>query len=99
VSRSFRQAPLFVGLFTGQIAIGSAIALAPGNLVDLLLNMQVLNGVITPIVLTFILVLANRPSVLGDAANTRVFRAVATACVIAIAIMAVLVVAQTLTGG
>ena len=42
---------------------------APGNLIQLLINMQLLNGVITPIILTFILVLANRRSVLGVAAN------------------------------
>ena len=98
VSRSFRQAPLFLGLFTAQVFVGAAIALTPGNLVDLLLNMQVLNGVITPIILGFILVLANRRSVLGDAANTTRFRTVATACVAAIAVMAALVVGQTLVG-
>lgn len=96
VSRSFKEAPLFLGLFTAQIAVGSFIALAPGNLIDLLLNMQVLNGIITPIVLSFILVLANRRSVLGEAANSRVFRAVATTCVLVIAVMAIVVVAQTL---
>ena len=36
--------------------------------------MQVLNGLITPIVLMFILILANRRSVLGDAANGPGFR-------------------------
>src|SRR4029450_2070841 len=57
VSRSFRQAPLFLGLFTGQILIGAAVALVPGNLISLLINAYVLNGLITPIVLTFLGVL------------------------------------------
>ena len=98
VSRSFREAPLFVGLFTGQVVLGAAVALAPGNLVALLLNTQVLNGVITPVILTFILVLANRRSVLGTAANGPVHRVVATVCVVAIALMAVAVVVQTVAG-
>ena len=69
VSASFREAPLFYGLFTLQIVVGAGIALAPGNLVSLVVNAQVLNGIITPLLLTYVLILANRKSVLGAAAN------------------------------
>ena len=69
MSRRFREAPLFLSLFTGQVVVGAAVALAPGNLIDLLIKTQVLNGLITPIILVFILILANRRSLLGDAAN------------------------------
>jgi NRAMP (natural resistance-associated macrophage protein)-like metal ion transporter len=98
VSRSFREAPLFLGLFTGQIVLGAAVALIPGNLVELLINTQILNGLVTPVILTFILLLANRTSVLGAAANTPRYRAVATVCITAIAAMAALVVVQTMFG-
>src|SRR5262249_57494784 len=70
VSRRFREAKLFLGLFTVQIIVGTAIALLPGNLIDLLLNTQFLNGLITPILLTFILVLANRRRLMGANANS-----------------------------
>ena len=69
VSSSFRQAPLFLGLFTAQILIGSAVVLVPGNLINLIINTQVLEGVITPMTLILILILANRRSLLGAAAN------------------------------
>ena len=95
VSRRFREAPLFLSLFTGQVVIGAAVALAPGNLVDLLIKTQVLNGLITPVILVFILVLANRRSLLGDAANGRIFRAVATVAVLGVSMMSALVVVQT----
>ena len=98
VSRTFREAPLFMGLFTVLVMIGAAVALLPGNLIDLLLNMQVLNGFITPIVLTFILVLANRRNVLGAAVNGPRFRAVATVCVVVIAVLASVVFVQTVGG-
>ena len=65
VSKSFRQAPLFLGLFTAQILIGAGVVLVPGNLIQLIINTQVLEGVITPITLVFILVLANRRSAAG----------------------------------
>lgn len=98
VSRTFRQAPLFLGLFTGLILIGSLVALLPGNLISLLLNMQVLNGIITPIILVFILVLANRRSVLGDAVNGPRFRVAALICVIVIGVLAAVVLVQTVAG-
>lgn len=98
VSRTFRQAPLFLGLFTALILIGSIVALLPGNLISLLLNMQVLNGIITPIILTFILVLANRRSVLGDAANGPRLRVAAAVCVVVIGVLAVVVLVQTVAG-
>lgn len=98
VSRTFREAPLFMGLFTALIVIGSLVALVPGNLIDLLLNMQVLNGLITPIILLFILLLANRRSVLGDAANGPKLRVLAAVIVVVVAVLAVVVLVQTVAG-
>ncbi len=98
VSRRFRDAKLFLGVFTGLVIVGAGVALLPGNLIQLLINMQILNGIITPIVLTFLLILANRRSVLGDAVNSPKFRGVATMCVAAIAILATIVVIQTVLG-
>jgi Mn2+/Fe2+ NRAMP family transporter len=98
VSRKFREAPLFLGLFTAQVVIGAAIALIPGNLIDLLITMQVLNGIITPIILIFILVLANRRSVLGDAANRPRFKVVATICVAVVSVLAAVVLVLTILG-
>ncbi len=98
VSRSFNEAPLFLSIFSAQIVIGALVALLPGNLVNLLLNTQTLNGLITPVILVFILVLANRRRLLGDAANGPVFRVVATIAVGAVAAMAATLVIQTVLG-
>jgi Mn2+/Fe2+ NRAMP family transporter len=95
VSKTFREAPLFMGLFTALVVIGAGVALLPGNLISLLLSMQVLNGVIAPIVLTFLLILANRRGVLGSAVNGPRFRVVATICVVVIAILAAVVFLET----
>jgi len=98
VSRTFREAPLFMGLFTALVVVGAAVALIPGNLISLLVNMQVLNGFITPIMVTFILILANRRNVLGAAVNGPRFRVVATICVVAVAVLAAVVFVQTVAG-
>jgi Mn2+/Fe2+ NRAMP family transporter len=96
VSRRFREAPLFLGLFTLQVILGAGIALTPVNLIKLLIGTQVLQGIVAPIVLTYILILANRRSVLGPAANGPLFRVTATITVTAVAAMSLLLVGQTL---
>ena len=98
VSKTFREAPLFMGLFTALIVVGASVALLPGNLISLLINMQVVNGLITPIILIFILILANRRAVLGNAANGPKFKAAALVCVVVIAVLAVVVLVQTVSG-
>jgi Mn2+/Fe2+ NRAMP family transporter len=98
VSRRFQEAPLFLGLFTFQVILGAAIALTPVNLIKLLIGTQVLQGIVAPIVLTYILILTNRRSVLGPAANGRLFQAVATMAVTAVAGMSLLLLGQTLLG-
>ena len=90
-----RAAPMFYGLFTAQVLIGATIALLPGNAIELVVNAQVLNGFITPVLLIFILVLANRRSVLGDAANGPRFRVLATLCVAVVAMLSAVVLVQT----
>jgi Mn2+/Fe2+ NRAMP family transporter len=98
VTASFRQAPLFYGLFTAQVVVGAGVALAPGNLVSLIVNAQVLNGIITPMLLTYILALANRRSVLGTAVNGRIFNIVATVSVAVTGVLSLVVLMQTLAG-
>ncbi len=78
--------------------MGAGVALAPGNLISLVVNMQVLNGLITPALLWFILTLANRRSVLGDAANRPLFRAVSTLCVASVGVLALAVVVLKVLG-
>ena len=98
LSRKLREAPVFYGIYTVQLVIGAMVALMPGNLVELVINAQVLNGFITPVVLTYILILANRRSVLGDAANGPVFRMVATVCVAVVGVLSAVVLVQTVAG-
>ena len=82
MSKSFREAPLFLGLFSAQILIGAAVVLIPGNLFRLIINTQVLEGVVTPVTLVFVLILANRRALLGAAANGRLARSVGLVTVV-----------------
>jgi NRAMP (natural resistance-associated macrophage protein)-like metal ion transporter len=70
VSRSFREAPIFLGVFTFLVAVGAAIAVIPDlPLIRVLLVTQVINGVLLPIILFAILRLVNDRDVMGPHIN------------------------------
>jgi Mn2+/Fe2+ NRAMP family transporter len=98
VSRRFTEARLFLGLFTVQVIIGASLALTHINLITLLIGTQVLQGIVTPVILVYILILTNRRRLLGKAANGRVFRVAAGVCVTGISAMSLLLLGSTVLG-
>jgi Mn2+/Fe2+ NRAMP family transporter len=74
VNLDFRRAPIFFGLFTGLIVVGMGLSLFPGlPVIQWLVTVQVLNGVLLPIMLVFILRLINDEQLMGGLKNTRVY--------------------------
>ncbi len=98
VSRSFTEAPLFIGLFSVQLLVGVIVTLTPVNLIHLLIGTQVIEGIVTPITLFFVVTLANRRSLLGEMANGPVLRVVSGALTAIVALMAGALVVVTLVG-
>lgn len=69
VDLDFRRAPIFFGLFTALVVVGITGALIPGiPVIPLLVGIQVLNGVLLPAILAFILVLAGNRKLMGSLA-------------------------------
>ena len=78
LSRRFREAPVFYWLYTLLIVVGAGIILVPNApLVKLAVLSQVLNGVLLPFVLVFMLLLVNKRSLMDDLTNSRPFNIVA----------------------
>jgi Mn2+/Fe2+ NRAMP family transporter len=74
VNLDFRRGKTFFGLFTAFIVIGAVVALIPGiPIFPLLVGIQVLNGVLLPVILVFILILINREKLTGGLKNSRVY--------------------------
>jgi Mn2+/Fe2+ NRAMP family transporter len=74
VNLDFRQAPMFLGLFSALIAIGAVVALIPGvPLFQLLVGVQVLNGILLPVILVFLMLLINDRRLVGDLANSHLY--------------------------
>jgi Mn2+/Fe2+ NRAMP family transporter len=78
VDRKFSDAPFFYWLYTLLIAAGGAVLLIPGlPLVKIAVLSQVVNGVVLPFVLIFMLLLINKKELMGEYVNTHLFNAVA----------------------
>jgi Mn2+/Fe2+ NRAMP family transporter len=83
VNRRFREAPIFYWLFTGLIVIGAGVVLVPGfPLVRMILGSQVINGILLPFVLVFMLLLVNKQRLMKRWVNSRLYNAVAWASVV-----------------
>ncbi len=79
IDRKFGEAPVFYWLYTFLIAAGAALVLVipEQQLVRVVLWSQVLNGVVLPFVLIFMLLLINKKELMGEYVNTRLFNVVA----------------------
>ena len=74
VDKSFQEAPIFYWLYTLLIVIGAAVVLIPGfPLVRMILFSQVINGVLLPIVLIFMILLANNQRIMHEWTNSRFY--------------------------
>jgi len=83
VNHSFREAPIFYWLFTFLIAVGGGVILIPGfPLVKMILLSQVINGVLLPFVLIFMIIIVNKQRVMKEWTNSPLYNLVAWGAVV-----------------
>jgi Mn2+/Fe2+ NRAMP family transporter len=100
VSRSFREAPIFLGTFTFLVAVGAAIAVIPNlPLFRVLLVTQVINGLLLPFVLFAILRLVNNRELMGAHVNGPLYNVAAWLTAIAVTALSVLYIFMTIFPG
>jgi len=97
VSRSFREAPIFLGIFTFLVAVGAAIAVIPGlPLIRVLLVTQVINGLLLPIILFAILKLVNDRELMGAHVNGLLYNIGAWLTAVVVTSLSLLLILATL---
>jgi NRAMP (natural resistance-associated macrophage protein)-like metal ion transporter len=87
LDKTFREAKFFYWFYTLLLAAGAAVVLIPNfPLVKFSILSQVLNGVLLPIVLVFMLSLINKHELMGKYTNSRLFNVIAwlTAAIVTI---------------
>ncbi len=98
LSRSFREAPIFLGIFTALILIGAIIALIPGiPQIQLLLVTQALNGLLLPVILFAIVKLSSDAEIMGEYKNSLFFKYAAWLITLIVSILSILLLVTTFT--
>jgi Mn2+/Fe2+ NRAMP family transporter len=99
ISKNFREAPVFMGLFTLLVVVGALIVLSPNvPLTPLILVSQNVNGLLLPVVLVFILKLAGDRGIMGDHANGRFSQWIGIGTAIGASVLSIALVAITILG-
>jgi Mn2+/Fe2+ NRAMP family transporter len=74
VNKRFREAPIFYWLYTLLIVVGAGFVLIPGfPIIRMILFSQVINGVLLPIVLIFMVLLVNKRDLMKNWVNSRIY--------------------------
>jgi NRAMP (natural resistance-associated macrophage protein)-like metal ion transporter len=85
VNKRIREAPIFYFLYTLLIVVGAGVVLVPKfPLIKMILWSQVLNGILLPFILIFMVLLINKTDLMGEWTNSRWFNAVSWATVVLI---------------
>jgi len=83
LNSKFTEAPQFYGLYSLMIFLGAGIILLPNvPLISIMFYSQVINGILLPFVLIFMLLLINDKRIMGDYVNGRVMNIVSWLTVI-----------------
>ena len=99
LSRTFREAPIFLGIFTALLLVGAIVAMIPGiPPITLLLVAQCVNGVLLPVLLFAIVKLANNPEIMGQYVNSRLFNFLAYTTAIIVSGLSLLLIGKTIAG-
>ena len=99
IGRRREEAPVFVSIITAMIALSAVVAIIPGvPVIDLLVGVQVVNGLLLPINLVFIWRLSRSAQLMG-ARRSRGLLDGAAAVTVAVSSVLSLVLVATTVGG
>ncbi|MEI9980062.1 MAG: Nramp family divalent metal transporter [Edaphobacter sp.] len=99
LDKGFREAKFFYWLYSLLLFAGAAVVLIPNfPLVKFSILSQVLNGILLPLVLVFMLKLINKHDLMGKYTNTRWLNAIAWATAIIVTGLSLVLVWNTIHG-
>lgn len=88
--RSWQEAPVYRGIITAIIYLSAVIVIVPNvNLFGIMMLAQVINGVLLPVLLVFMVLIAGDRHVMGRFANGRIWNALTWFTIIAVVILTV----------
>lgn len=98
LDRTWKQAPFFYWFYTLLIVFGAAVVLVPNfPMVSVAILSQVLNGLLLPVVMYFMLKLINREELMGKYKNSTLFNLIAWGTTIIVVALSLVLVWQAIT--
>jgi NRAMP (natural resistance-associated macrophage protein)-like metal ion transporter len=99
IGRKRHEAPVFMNVIIGMIAIGAIVAMIPGvPVIGLLVGVQVVNGLLLPINLFFIWRLSRSPHIMGERRNRGLLDAATALTVVVLSALSIALVVVTIAG-
>jgi Mn2+/Fe2+ NRAMP family transporter len=99
VNKKWSEAPAFYGLYTLLIALGAGVVLLPRiPLVKVILYSQVVNGILLPFLLIFMLILINKKELMGEYKNSFAINLIAWSTSVILIILSLAWFWTTITG-
>jgi NRAMP (natural resistance-associated macrophage protein)-like metal ion transporter len=96
VQAGFNEAPLFFTLFVGLLAVGAGIMLIPGVPISgVAIGTQVLDGILLPVLLVFVIMLANDRRLLGRRRNGPIYNVIAVGLAAVLSLLTLFLVVTT----
>ncbi len=97
ISKNYKEAPVFFGLYTVMIVLGAAIVLWPGlSLYQVMLTTQVVNGVLLPPILVFMVLIAGNENLMGKYAISKTYNAITWVFTVFLIILTLVLILTTL---
>lgn len=88
--RSWQEAPVYRGIITAIIYLSAVIVIVPNvNLFGIMMLAQVINGVLLPVLLVFMVLIAGDRHVMGRFANGRIWDGLTWFTIIAVVILTI----------
>ncbi len=99
IDRRWREAPAFYGILAFIIGFSALFVLIPGlPLITVMFLAQVLNGILLPFILVFVMLLARDRRVMGDLANGRIINAIGWIVTVLLIVLSLVLVVASLAG-
>lgn len=88
--RTWEEAPTYRGIITGIIMLSALLVILPGvDLFDIMMSAQVINGVLLPVLLVFLVLIARDVHIMGDYRNGRMWNILTVATIALITVLTV----------
>ncbi|MCC5463842.1 Nramp family divalent metal transporter [Pelosinus baikalensis] len=97
VSKTYKEAPAFFGLYTALIVIGAGLVLWPDlSLYQVMITSQVVNGALLPPILIFMVLIANNKNIMGNYVNPAWYNVVSWTFTVVLILLTLMLLASTL---